>query len=182
MEDLKLYMLLLGTKPKGRHTEQHDIFFCIGRTIKECLPDIFAFWPEANRKIHIDAWREVKHVDGHIVNIIPRNSTSTSSGTQLFFINLGGYKPNEFEEFHYKIIVAATDKDKAILKAKKQAFFLHTHSPHVDDKYGVDVDDLCQISDILPSSVKEKYAIGLVPGNADTEDEIHLGYLKVENL
>jgi len=23
---LKLYMVLLGAKPKGRHTEQHDVF------------------------------------------------------------------------------------------------------------------------------------------------------------
>jgi hypothetical protein len=27
MNDLKLYMLLLGCKPAGRNTEQHDLFF-----------------------------------------------------------------------------------------------------------------------------------------------------------
>jgi hypothetical protein len=35
-------------------------------------------------------------------------NTDTSSPEQLFFINLGGYKENEFEEYHYKMITVAT--------------------------------------------------------------------------
>ncbi|MBX9783890.1 MAG: DUF1543 domain-containing protein [Chitinophagaceae bacterium] len=96
----KLFMLLIGCKPKGRNTEQHDIYFGIAESIKALLPDIKAFWPEAEGRMHIDGWREVKQVDGYTVSILPSNRSATTEA-KLFFINLGGYKENEFEEFHY---------------------------------------------------------------------------------
>ncbi len=63
MNELKLYMLLLGCRPEGRFTEQHDIFFGIGRNMAELKPAIKNFWKEAP-KIHVDVWREVNVVDG----------------------------------------------------------------------------------------------------------------------
>ncbi len=48
-------MVLLGCKPKARHTEQHDIFFGIGQTVKDLVTDIIESWAEAEGKIHIDA-------------------------------------------------------------------------------------------------------------------------------
>jgi hypothetical protein len=57
-----------------------------------------AFWPEAKGKIHIDAWREVTIVDNFSIEIVAKKTVSNN----LFFINLGGYKENEFEEYHYK--------------------------------------------------------------------------------
>ncbi len=56
---------MLGCTPKGRHTEQHDIFFGIGGAIKDLKQDIIDFWPEAKGKIHLDAFREVTNVDGY---------------------------------------------------------------------------------------------------------------------
>jgi Domain of Unknown Function (DUF1543) len=58
----KLYMLLLGCRPEGRHTEQHDVFFHIGESLESLIPAIVEFWPEAKGKIHVDAWREVTRV------------------------------------------------------------------------------------------------------------------------
>ena len=183
MQEFKLYMLLLGAKPPGRHTEQHDIFFGIGTSLKDCLPDIFSFWPEAKKKIHIDAWRDVQIVNGFRVQVVPRTAHAIEGQlVKLFFINLGGYRPAEFEEFHYKMIIAAVNKDAAIAQAKKTAFFLHCDSPHVDDKYGVDVDDIYEITDILPFSVKESYSLLLMPEENVVEDEIHLGYLKIDQV
>jgi len=40
---LKLFMLLLGCKPPGRHTEQHDVFFGIARSLRDLVPEIQAF-------------------------------------------------------------------------------------------------------------------------------------------
>src|SRR5678809_1545416 len=89
------------------------------------------------------------------------------SSCRLFFINLGGYKQNEFEEFHYKMIIAANNKGEAIDTAKQTAFFRHTDfkgaTSHIDDKYGVDVDDVYEIADILPVGIKEKYSISVSP-------------------
>ncbi len=174
-------MLLIGCSPAGRHTEQHDVFFGIGDTVKDILPDVIDFWPEAKGKLHIDAWREVSAVNGHKITVV--ENSASDSAVKLFFINLGGYKKDEFEEFHYKMIVAATDKGEAVQTAKKTAFFRHTGftgaNAHVDDKYGVDVDDFFEIEDILPAAIKKKYSLQVTPENNLSEDEIHLGYFKL---
>lgn len=177
-------MLLVGCSPAGRHTEQHDVFFGIAEHIGDLIPDVIDFWPEAG-KIHFDAWREVSKVDNYEVSVVPAESVNSTH--RLFFINLGGYKRNEFEEFHYKMLVAAPDKGQAIQISKQTAFFRHTGfkgaNAHVDDKYGVDVDDIHEIRDILPPAHKSKYALVLRPASPDAaEDEIHLGYFRIDNV
>ena len=160
----KLYMILLGCKPKGRHTEQHDIFFGIATSLKELIPDMEAFWPGSG-KLHIDAWREVTRVENYSVNIIEKNPTTYSGKSQpdkqLFFINLGGYKKQEFEEYHYKMLTIGTEKSEAIQQAKQTAFYKHTGfqgaDSHIDDKYGIDVDDIYQVEDILSKQLKNLF-------------------------
>jgi hypothetical protein len=178
----KLFMLLIGATPPERNIEQHDVFFGIGETIKDLIPDVIAFWP-GNNKLHFDAWREVTSVNGYKVEIVLKNESKQSSPFKLFFINLGGYKQNEFEEFHYKIIIAAANKAEAINISKQTAFFKHTGfkgaAAHIDDKFGVDVDDIHEITDILPATTKEKYSLLVTPHNSVTEYELNLGYFKL---
>ena len=141
-------MILLGCTPPGRHTEQHDMFFAIGSSLSETVPGILNFWPEADGKIHIDAWREVNTVDGYAVTITPRSETIEQS-KKLFFINLGGYQPNKFEEQHYIVLSVQNDFASASKNAKETLFFKHNHfagaNSHIDDKYGVDVDDIYNV-------------------------------------
>ncbi len=183
---MKLFMVLLGSKPEGRYTEQHDVFFGIGESLKTLLPDMYAFWPEAKKRIHIDAWREVTNVDGHRVTVVSKEAVPANGAVKLFFINLGGYKPGEFEEYHYKMLVAAPGKGIAIRQSKETAFYRHTGfkgaESHIDDRYGIDVDDFYEIEDILPASVKDQYALTITKETGIPEDEWHLGYLKVEKL
>ena len=178
----KLYMLLIGASPPERNIEQHDVFFGIGDSIKELIPDVLAFWP-GNNKLHFDAWREVTSVNGYKVEVILKKENKQDSAFKLFFINLGGYKQNEFEEFHYKMVIAAADKAEAINQSKQTAFFRHTGfkgaTSHIDDKFGVDVDDIYEITDILPVGVKEKYSISVTPADSLTQDEVNLGYFKL---
>lgn len=184
---MKLFMLLLGCTPPGRNTEQHDIFFGIAEKLKDLIPEIKAYWPEANGKIHIDAWRQVNYVDGRKVQIIERSKNiSDYEEERLFFINLGGYKQNEFEEFHYKMLVACKNKSVAIKQAKASAFYKHVGykgaESHIDDKYGVDVDDIFQIEDILSEQIKTRYGILLSAATGIAEDEVHLGYFRLDKL
>jgi len=185
MEKPKLFMLMLGCKPKDRHTEQHDIFFGISTSLKELIPDIFAFWPEAKSNIHIDAWREVNFVNGCQIEVVNSNKI-IKNDLGLFFINLGGYLPNEFDEPHYKMLLATPDKATAIKQAKETAFYKHTSfkgaESHIDDKYGVDVDDVFEIDDVLTEEIKAKYKLKITPVENLVEDEIHLGYLPIKNI
>ena len=183
----KLYMILLGCKPVGRNTEQHDIFFGIARELKDLVPQIKASWKNSG-KIHLDAYRAVTNVDGHEITITEK-AESISKNVNLFFINLGGYKENHFDEFHYKMLTVATEKAAAIKTAKQSAFYQHTGfgkiaTSHIDDKYGVDVDDIFEIKDILPEEVKNKFTINISSSIKENlpKDEMSLGYFKIDEL
>lgn len=188
MAQLKLFMLLLGCKPPGRHTEQHDIFFGFASSLNELVPAIKAFWPEPD-KIHIDAWREVTAVDDYQIKVALKENGDDNAEDQkhkLFFINLGGYLENRFEEQHYVLLTVKEDRTQAFKEAKETLFFKHNHfedaNSHIDDKYGIDVDDLYQIEDILSPFQKELYRVVLEPGKDLPEDAINLGYLKLSSL
>ncbi len=183
----KLFLALIGCKPTGRHIEQHDVFFGVAESIAGIIPAVNFFWPEVKNKFHLDAWREVNVVDGYSVEVVEKSNSMGRSKARLFFINLGGYKPGEFEEFHYKLITAAQNKSEAIRTAKKTAFYLHTGfkgaPSHVDDKYAIDVDDVYEIKDILPAAQAEKYSIILQPSRPGQEEDIlQLGYFTISSF
>lgn len=183
---LKLYMIMLGCRPKGRFTEQHDIFFGIGTSLKELIPDMNIFWPEANGKIHIDAWQEVTSVDGHKIEIVPKGQKSVTN-KNLFFINLGGYKENIFEEFHYKIVAVAENLAEATKKSKQSTFYKHYGfkgaTSHIDDKFGLDVDDIFKVEEILNPVFTANFDIQITPSEILLEeDALHIGYLKLEKI
>jgi len=187
MADAKLYMILLGATPPGRTIEQHDIFFGIASDLKSLVPDIICYWPEADGRIHIDGWQEVQYAGSYEVHVRDRAAQGVpADDVKLFFINLGGYKPGEFEEYHYKMVMAAKNKAEAIKLAKETAFYKHTGfkgaESHVDDKFGVDVDDAYQIEEILSSKFKEKYRIDLVKREGKGENKLNIGYFILNKL
>ncbi len=185
---MKLFMVLIGCKPKGRNTEQHDIFFGMADHLAQLVPDMISWWPEAKGQIHIDAWREVYNVDNYQVNVVKKNTENEnlSAGNKLFFINLGGYKKEEFEEYHYKILSVGKTKSEAIQGSKQTAFYKHTGfkgaTSHIDDKYGIDVDDVFEIADILDSKFKEEFSLVLEKTSIPVADELHIGYLKLDKI
>jgi len=182
-------MLLLGSKAPGRHVEQHDFFFGIATSLNELIPDIKAFWRGAVSNLHIDGYREVNHVDGYKIEILPKDETTANQPEKLYFINLGGYVAGRLEEQHHVILSVKTDRAKAIQDAKKAVFF-KTNSiadnknanAHIDDKYGIDVDDIYNIAEMLTPKQKAKYQIRITPAEGLPEDEISLGYFRLDKL
>jgi len=182
---MKLYMVMLGCTPPGRFTEQHDIFFGIGESLGELLPQMNAFWPEAQGKIHIDAWREVTIVGNWQLTIVPK--THDLQPEKLFFINLGGYKQNEFEEYHYKVLAVGKSLAKASRIAKATAFYKHFGfkgaESHIDDEYGIDIDNIYKVEDILSEEFTDKYTIKLAEREImQPEDELHVGYFSIQKI
>ena len=189
MIQYNLFMILLGCRPKGRNTEQHDVFFGIARQLRDLVPEINNFWKGA-APIHIDGWRIINHVDGFSIRVVEKERHTQASSSKLFFLNLGGYKAGCFEEFHYKMLTVAANPIEAAKNAKETAFFLHTGlgkkgAAHIDDRFGVDVDDLFDIKDILPADAREKFSVTVVNNTGTAtlpEDEIHIGYFKLHEL
>lgn len=177
-------MMLLGCRPPGRFTEQHDVFFGIAERPGDLVPHVTASWPEAAGKMHVDAYRTVTRVDGYAVAVADKMRNTEGPG--LFFLNLGGYKPDSSEEYHYKMLTVASDVGNAIRQAKQTAFYKHTGFPgavsHIDDKYGVDVDDVYEVQDILPPAFRNRFSLRLSPVKDEAEDEMNLGYLTLAKL
>lgn len=178
--------MLLGALPPGRNTEQHDHFFGIATNLKELIPAIKAFWPDAGSQLHIDGWREVNLVDGHQIRVALRDEHSIPSAKKLFFINLGGYQHGELEEQHYTVLTVKDDRTEAIQDAKRTIFFktntIKGAGSHIDEKYGIDVDDIYKIEDILAPELKSKYHIQITPATDMPDDEIHLGYFRLDKI
>lgn len=186
---LNLYMLLLGSKAPGRHIEQHDVFFGIAAQVSELVPLLKKFWPEAGNTLHADGWRIIRQVDSYAVKVVEKQvAPFTSTPEKLFFINLGGYQPNKLEEQHYQVLTVQRDKAAAV-RQSMQSLFYKTNTikgtsanSHVDDKYGIDVDDIYEIEDLLMAEQKEQYRVMITPADNDTTDPVQLGYYRMDKL
>lgn len=154
MDKKKLFMVLLGCKPAGRNTEQHDIFFGVGEKLADLKEDMVKFWPESETEekntLHVDVWKEIKCVDGYKVTAFPlRGGENIKARRNLYFINFGAYTPNEFEEDHKKILVVAESIELAKVAALKHPFYKNGQKAsagarsHVDDQF--DIDDVLKI-------------------------------------
>jgi len=185
INNLKLFMVLLGCTPKGRLTEQHDIFFGIGTSVTSLVKDMYAFWPDSGG-LHIDAWREVTHVNGYSISVVLKDE-AIPSDEKLFLLNLGGYRPGEFEEYHYKTLTVAKRMSEAIKAAKKTTFYKHYGfkggESHIDEKYGLDIDDMHKVEDMLAPYFKDVYSINITQADIfSPEDELHIGYMKLKKV
>ena len=182
---MKLFYIILGATPAGRNIEQHDVFFGIAQTLKDLIPSMKKFWPEAKGKFHIDGYQEVKFVDGFELKIVEKNSNR--SDQHLFFINLGGYERGKFEELHQQYLMVGKSLAEIIRKAKKTDFYktmgFTDAESHIDDKYGVDIDDICKVSDIMPLEMKEKYSLVLEKTERENQDNYtFIGYLALSKI
>ncbi|MFD2144097.1 hypothetical protein [Mucilaginibacter antarcticus] len=128
-------------------------------------------------------------MQGYSIVVVLKDENTVPSDNKLFFINLGGYTAGQLEEQHYVILSVNTDRSQAIQNAKKAAFFktntiasVKGANAHIDDKYGIDVDDIYKIEEMLPKAQKDKYHIAIAPGANLCEDEVHLGYFRLDRL
>lgn len=182
----KLFYVIIGATPVGRNTEQHDVFFGIAEHIVDLIPEMKAFWPETKGKFHLDAYQEVRFVEGFEIKILERTDVN-GSDQHLYFINLGGYKKDLFEELHEKHLMVGKKMSEIIRRVKKTEFYQTMGFPqaesHIDDKYGVDIDDISKVEDLLSDPTKQKFSLllekveGEIPAN-----ETHIGYYSLKSL
>lgn len=182
-------MVLLGSKAPQRNVEQHDFFFGIAPDLLALIPAMQAFWPEAGNSLHIDGWREVTQVEDYKILIHQKNSLQTTDSKRLFFVNIGGYTTGKLEEQHYTLLTVQPDRKSTIKTATLTDFFknssikaIKSAAAHIDEKYGIDVDEVYKIEDLLTTQDKALYQIQLIPNAGGHPDTIHLGYLKLDKV
>ena len=190
MSDLKLFMILIGYRPKGFNTEQHDVIFLPGTSMDDAdfLKKIRSAVPLPNSvQVHIDAYVEVTQADGHSVSLVTdRLAVPAGQDSKLYFVNLGGYKKGVFQEHHKSLLLVLSDIADLKKRALEDSFTTEMDSdfpddarPHVDDrlKLGVDVDDSVSVQDLF-----EDYYIVLKPNPSGTDSILNpviKGYLKL---
>ena len=107
----KLFMFHVGGYYGNANIELHDVRFSIGAASEDCHDDLRAQWWGKPKSLHLDCWGAVEQVDGFDVSL---TAASPAPGTlKLFFLNLGGYRPDEFSETHENFLVAAPDVQTA---------------------------------------------------------------------
>ena len=136
-------------------------------------------------KVHIDAWMRVDHVDGYKVTIQKAAAQKSEDSLKLFFINLGGYREKEFEEYHKKLFMVAP-KVSDVFERIMTLDFMKEYSPeelgiaggaHLDDQYKIDMlaDDIVCVSE----AIGDDYMIGLERVDIHTENEMVVGYAHI---
>lgn len=186
-------MVQLGGRPKGRLIEQHDIFFGAASQVSDLIGDINEHWPEVKNKWHIDSYRAITKVGSYAIKLIePSQQLKAAADLKLFFINLGGYQQDSFEEFHYKLLIVAPNQADAIKQAKKSDFYKQSTfkdktSPfnaasHIDDKFAVDIDDIYNVNDLISNVQLSIEPISDTDELNAKEDKEYVGYLSIKNL
>ncbi|MGA7722666.1 MAG: DUF1543 domain-containing protein [Ignavibacteriaceae bacterium] len=182
MNNLKLFVVLLGCKPGERTVEQHDIFFGVAEELKYLLTDMKAFWPGVD--LHIDGYMALNYIGEFKFEFLPKTGTTSvhEEVPKLYFINLGGYKNPELEEYHKKFLIVANSLAEAVSKVKEDPFYLEGQNKsadrsHVDDKEAID--DIICISESLSN-----FRIELVRKTGDffPFSETKIGYQSFSNL
>ena len=127
---MKLFAVLLGGEAKGANIEVHDMRFVVAPTIADTHKELRRQWWGIPRTLHIDGWAEITHADGYEVSL--RSAPSTGA-ERLYYVNVGGYDPDEFAELHKNVFVVAQTVAKA--KARAIRTIAEWRDVHRDDLY-----------------------------------------------
>ena len=142
-----LFLVVLGGRIAGAHIELHDVRFVAGACIDDTLPALRRQWFGARKGLHLDSWMTVRFVDGYRVELRPEPFAGPE---RLWFVNMGGYDPQQLAELHAFGVFVATSPQAAKAAARRR-FLPEALERHKDDLHGVEtaltdgVDDCLEV-------------------------------------
>ena len=113
---MNLYMFYIGGNAGKSNIEVHDIQFVAANEPKDAWPALRAAWFGDKDKIHIDGYSRITWVEGYSVTL---SAEPSSSAEKLFFVNVGGYQPDNLAELHAFDLFVAKNAQQAKTKALK---------------------------------------------------------------
>ena len=142
-----LFLVVLGGRIAGAQIELHDVRFVAGASIDDTLPQLRRQWFGARKGLHLDSWMAVRFVDGYRVELRPEPFAGPE---RLWFVNMGGYDPQQLAELHaFGVFVASSPQ--AAKAAARRRFLPQALERHKDDLHGVEdalaggVDDCLEV-------------------------------------
>ena len=139
---MKLFSVFLGGRADKCNTELHDVVFSIGEKIEDTYIDLLDKWFGLPDRLHIDSWVDLRIVEGYKVSLSKKKNKSNK---KLYFVNLGAYEKNRFEELHESKFMVDINKIN-VKKRAKELLLIGKEQVHLDDLY--DVDDCIEIKKV----------------------------------
>ena len=139
---MKLFSVFLGGRANNCNTELHDVVFTIGEKIEDTYIDLLGKWFGLPDRLHIDSWVNLNIVEGYKIYL---SKEKKKTNKKLYFVNLGAYEKNRFEELHESKFMVDVNKIN-VKKRAKELLLLGKEQVHLDDLY--DVDDCIEIKKV----------------------------------
>lgn len=154
----QLFMVYLGGRAGQCHIEVHDLRFVVGERIEDTYPALIQQWYGHKNNLHLDSYHSVDTVpgaDGQNYQVT-LSAEPVPSAFKLYFVNLGGYQPDQMAEQHAFGLFACPSPESAKQMAK-QHLLPHSLHKHKDNLYDVD--------DCLPLTLLDNWHIQLTETN-----------------
>ena len=141
LENIFLYLVVLGGRAKKANIELHDVRWVVGSKIEDTYDTLRKDWFGSPKGLHIDSYKKIKYVDGYKINLINFKKDkidkkqlvkNNKDKTHLWFVNIGGYNPTSMQEKHeFGLVIASTKLEaKNIAKSK---WLIGCRKKHKDD-------------------------------------------------
>ena len=129
LENIFLYLVVLGGRTKKANIELHDVRWVVGSKIEDTYDTLRKDWFGSPKGLHIDSYKKIKNIDGYKINLInferdkkdaKQLLKKNNSKKHLWFVNIGGYHPTSMQEKHEFGLVTASTKFEAQNIAKSK--------------------------------------------------------------
>ena len=69
LENIFLYLVVLGGKAKKANIELHDVRWVVGSKIEDTYDTLRKDWFGSLKGLHIDSYKKINYVDGYKINL-----------------------------------------------------------------------------------------------------------------
>ena len=191
LENIFLYLVVLGGRAKKANIELHDVRWVVGSKIEDTYDTLRNDWFGSPKGLHIDSYKKIKHIDGYKINLInfetdkkdaKKLATRNESKKHLWFVNIGGYHPTSMQEKHEFGLVAASTKLEAKNIAKSK-WLIGCKKKHKDDIASLEMLLCCDDCKLIKKI--GKWSIELIPNTNFIEENKYpdwYGYQKIDGV
>jgi len=141
IEQIHLFLVVLGGRAQMANIELHDVRWVVGSKIEDTYNELRRNWFGTSEGLHIDSYKKINYVDGYKINLkntenkklkINKFSNRNNPKKNLWFVNIGGYDPSSMQEKHEFGLVVASSKLQAKNIAKSK-WLMGCKKKHKDD-------------------------------------------------
>ena len=189
LENIFLYLVVLGGKAKKANIELHDVRWVVGSKIEDTYDTLRKECFGSPNGLHIDSYKKIKYIDGYKINLkyIEKNKLEkkqlvkkNKTKKYLWFVNLGGYDPTSMQEKHEFGLLTASNKLEAKNIAKSK-WLIGFKKKHKDDLAPLDM--LISCDDCVLIKKIGNWQIELTPDNNFIQENNYpdwYGYQKID--